>query len=311
MEDNPKRIKLYDGKTSRPERPKSPEKMLVAADRYGGFKSAGCDRRVSGGGSPATASVTQASALIDKFYRGKEAGEAIPKKKKKNWLGINKTKNDLTDNLVEDHRVGVYEPVVAAPPTKRPDPVLIKSPERVKRMGTDQDRQLLKRLEKTKLYTVIHARNPARVLAPNPGATTRSLVDLQVGMLWGLKSGRALLNRFPHFQTRVASTAEKLYLEQSGLGARLYEDMMREGVDVSWCKTSKNGRAVDLGAVDVLFLREDQVRREIGHVRGMCGVETGEFEGGVEVDMGVLGRGKEGGEDGEGYVHKIMRGVRA
>ena len=89
--------------------------------------------------------------MYDEKYRKESASvdhTAFPKKKKKNWLGYSKAKNESNDPISGGGGGGLgaagdVDQVIAAPPTKRPEQILM-----------------------TKLYTVVHAGNPARVLAP-------------------------------------------------------------------------------------------------------------------------------------------------
>jgi hypothetical protein len=94
-----------------------PERVLVAADRDA-FKSTG-ERRVSGGsaGTPVTASVTHARALIDKFYRGKDVGAEpsasgqnnIPRKRRRIGWESTRPRMIQTIILLEEGRMNSME----------------------------------------------------------------------------------------------------------------------------------------------------------------------------------------------------------
>jgi len=92
--------------------------------------------------------------------------------------------------------------------------------------------------------------------------STRYLVDYQVGLMMGFKSGRALLEKFPYLLTRVATTAEKTALESSPL-ATVILDCLILTTGAKWVKRNDGGNGVRLTDLDIMFLQEEQVRNQV------------------------------------------------
>ncbi|RKO83660.1 hypothetical protein BDK51DRAFT_35257, partial [Blyttiomyces helicus] len=111
---------------------------------------------------------------------------------------------------------------------------------------------------------------------PPPG--TRYMVDLQVALFLGLRSGRALLDRFPTIaDKRVATFAEKQRLDASPIAAAVLAAL--EDTDPSACRWHKRvptrggDDGMKLSNVDVHLVSEEDVRR--------CCVEAGGVAGGI------------------------------
>ncbi|KAI9351796.1 hypothetical protein DFJ73DRAFT_369412 [Zopfochytrium polystomum] len=93
------------------------------------------------------------------------------------------------------------------------------------------------------------------------------MVDLQVALFMGLKSGREVLDRFPRLTTRVASLTEKLQLQASPLGEAVLESILdARGAGpgtlppryIRWYER-RGKRALRLDALDIQFLDADEV----------------------------------------------------
>ncbi|KAJ3085253.1 hypothetical protein HK102_000173 [Quaeritorhiza haematococci] len=128
----------------------------------------------------------------------------------------------------------------------------------------------------------------------------RYMVDLQIGLFLGLKSGRALLERYPHLSRRVATPAEKAQLEVSPLAEAVLSCMLSQRSDssfskwIKWVPTAGGGRGMKLTDLDIHFLREDEVMPEVAAV---CAAEQGLVLGeqgvGIDTDMKSFGVGEE------------------
>jgi hypothetical protein len=107
------------------------------------------------------------------------------------------------------------------------------------------------------------------------------MLNLQEKAIFGIKSDPELFNLFPTLERRVASTAEKRYLELTHASIVMLAGLIEQGTDPRWIQTlaTKSGQTgLNLGGIDVLFLREDQISKEIAHVLEICG------EGGISVE---------------------------
>ncbi|KAJ3256837.1 hypothetical protein HK103_005081 [Boothiomyces macroporosus] len=89
---------------------------------------------------------------------------------------------------------------------------------------------------------------------------SKVFIDLQLAILFGLKSGRQLLEKFPLLSTRVATTQEKSFLETSVLSSRLFQSMSTTLDKTYLPSTIINGKEhlklVDLD-IHLIFWNED------------------------------------------------------
>jgi len=321
---------------------KSPEKILVSADKFSFNQN---DRRISN-----TSTSSSTTSYSSEKYRNKslsvfdsigeqlQTPNSVPRKKKKDWLGISgyKSRHESSSELplpgdqqpqqtsvsssngcVEDPKKLIelvppsmdqvkvatlhqhHHTIFGNPAESRQAP-----PPSVQRGLSPESTAIMKRLLDSKLYTIISD--------TDDHTPTRSFVDLQVGLLYGLKSGRSLLERFPHLSTRVASAAEKIFLEGSPLSSSIYESMVAQGTNPRWLKTvvTRSGNVgLDLSNLDIQFLKEDEVLGELERVGGrervLMQVEVLDMRSGGKKDARIY---KDiAVENVGGYVHKLMR----
>ncbi|KAH6574004.1 hypothetical protein BASA60_005755 [Batrachochytrium salamandrivorans] len=102
------------------------------------------------------------------------------------------------------------------------------------------------------------AATTAAVRVPQTTVSNKTyLVDLQLALFLGLKSGRALLDKYPNLDCRVASMAEKQQLEQSVVAETVYTCMVHcSPGSVKWVKTimregSEGGAGTALKVTDL------------------------------------------------------------
>ncbi|KAI9202538.1 uncharacterized protein BJ171DRAFT_513373 [Polychytrium aggregatum] len=113
------------------------------------------------------------------------------------------------------------------------------------------------------------------VALPDPAAppsstssTVKYMVDFQVGLFMGLKSGRALLERYPSISRRVATTVEKELLETSPVAAAIFDALYSSRPEacprwVKWVLTKSGSKGMKLTDIDIHLLREADVMTEI------------------------------------------------
>ena len=102
----------------------------------------------------------------------------------------------------------------------------------------------------------------------------RFMIDFQVALFLGLKSGREVLDKYPHFERRVASSAQKAQLQASPVGDAVLSSILSNrnlgsGPEVviprfiPWVQRKDGLRALNFVDVDIHFLETAQVMKEL------------------------------------------------
>ena len=95
--------------------------------------------------------------------------------------------------------------------------------------------------------------------------TQRYMVDFQIGLFFGLKHGRDLLDKYPHIKTRIATGSEKSKLEQSPLAETILECCIAQGR--KWIQRNDAGTGYKLQYIDVHFIKVEDVMELIQQAR--------------------------------------------
>ncbi|KAK5670369.1 hypothetical protein QVD99_003061 [Batrachochytrium dendrobatidis] len=110
------------------------------------------------------------------------------------------------------------------------------------------------------------------------------LVDLQLALFLGLKSGRALLDTYPNLSRRVASMAEKTALEQSPVSECIYSCMAHcSPSSVKWVKTiirSDGKTALKVSDLDIHLIDLHSCLQVVPLVKKLCEVFESKLSGG-------------------------------
>lgn len=134
----------------------------------------------------------------------------------------------------------------------------------------------------------------------------RFVVDLQIALFLGMKSGRALIEQYPSLSTKVVQASEKLLLEKSLISTIILAAMLENGANPRWLKTVSNewGTGLALSGIDLAFLEVSEVMKieEIATKYRAYQNETRMREYVFGAD-GTLSAAEASGE----YVHKLKR----
>ncbi|TPX48528.1 hypothetical protein SeMB42_g02954 [Synchytrium endobioticum] len=104
----------------------------------------------------------------------------------------------------------------------------------------------------------------------------RYMVDFQVGLFLGLRSGREVTNKYMSLSKRVATSAEKSQLEVSPVGEAILTCKLLQGGNSKWLKTvdtKTGGRGLKLDNVDVQLLKEEEVASVLIEANALPGSE--------------------------------------
>ncbi|KNC96126.1 hypothetical protein, variant [Spizellomyces punctatus DAOM BR117] len=134
-----------------------------------------------------------------------------------------------------------------------------------------------------------------------PRTRARWMVDMQIGLLFGYRNGRELLDHYQHLTRRVANSVEKDRLEKTCVAEAVFTSMVHAKPEcVRWAKTVEIGDAgsgrkgLRFTYYDVNFLREDEVLHEISGLRERMKTRGEWLEEAtiVELDVGCGGVGE-------------------
>ncbi|TPX63865.1 hypothetical protein SpCBS45565_g06316 [Spizellomyces sp. 'palustris'] len=136
-----------------------------------------------------------------------------------------------------------------------------------------------------------------------PRTRARWMVDMQIGLLFGYRNGRELLDHYQHLTRRVANSVEKDRLEKTCVAEAVFTSMVHAKPECArWAKTVEIGDAgsgrkgLRFTYYDVNFLREDEVLHEISGLRERMKTRGEWLEEAtiVELDVGCgIGGGRE------------------
>ncbi|KAJ3191945.1 hypothetical protein HK101_007243 [Irineochytrium annulatum] len=239
--------------------------------------------------------------------------------KKKSWLGISgyrKSVDDLTNSKADELKAESAmkedtdtsrgpSPVKAetADPANSLDRIETETPSvkvsadmPVSAVTTVEDpvaqaeRQAYRRRKCLPLYSYRLASDPATPSLPvvEGAGGKRYMVDLQVALHIGLKSGREVLERFPAIERRVATMSQKLALQESPVSEVVLASLMEAkglGPDSEvprYYRLVEGRRALCLSTCDVQLLDADQVWKAIsedGSGEKAAGVENAKGTG--------------------------------